>query len=285
MSEMGPPKSLEEFNKRLKSVVGDLFEETYGLSYHVGFSEKRLLNEVSNRNMIEIWKKLESFNIKECNRKLSDGNGHYSKCFRENPKSFLKEALEENFPFLKVTQKHLGIYIDRSGITLPEKNKITVQIAAQIIMSEEEKPVSWTLAELRRQIKANEELVDLLWLSRFSKERTIDEWIKPIFPIEIHIKRGSKNKAFSFVFCEDSLISIPGIISKNSNCINYQKLNVAITILSKILSIFGKTQEEILRHPVFSFYKKHVPLYFDYVCDEWAKEALLKDFSKAVFWV
>jgi hypothetical protein len=58
---MEEPKSLEKFNKRLKSEVDDLLEETFGLLYSLGFSDKKPLNNVTSSNLIAIWKRLAAY--------------------------------------------------------------------------------------------------------------------------------------------------------------------------------------------------------------------------------
>lgn len=102
----------------------------FGLSYEIE-SKNIFKREKTTKNLVEILCAAE---------KYVDGliNEHV------DPHGFLKEVLEKDAPFYVCDDVYiLGIERDRSGLSKNQKNKIVVQLAAQVIWSIKKKQNSY----------------------------------------------------------------------------------------------------------------------------------------------
>jgi hypothetical protein len=78
------------------------------------------------------------------------------------------------------------------NVTLPQKNRIAVQCAAQILWNLKGQEISTIEKMIDRLQKKDDPIFTLLELNRFARRKTISDWISPIFPIS---ERWRKMKA------------------------------------------------------------------------------------------
>ena len=117
-----PPKNMQELEDRLGNYEDALRKLLFGLTYDIE-EGKTLKREKTPEVMVEALCRYEKniMNLKLINEQLQ-------------PVSLLALIIEKDAPLVICDDIHLlGIERDRSGLSLPQKNKIAVQAASQAI--------------------------------------------------------------------------------------------------------------------------------------------------------
>src|SRR5579863_8822167 len=140
-NSVSPPKDLSEFEDRLMELMDELYKDTYGSEYFLN-PDKYLKRDPTFDNLIKIGIEHE---------KRSKGKLLLINQDSKSPYQFLKEALEDDYPFSKHAQNYIGIYLDRSTTTYPKKRSLGVQAAAQVLWFERKGSIS-SIKEMRQEI-------------------------------------------------------------------------------------------------------------------------------------
>ncbi|MBX9744710.1 MAG: hypothetical protein K2X08_05815 [Chlamydiales bacterium] len=185
---------------------------------------------------------------------------------------FLKCVLERNAPLFYQEQNVFGflrIARDRSLLTIPEQNRISVQVAAQILWYEEgdSYPTITSLVKALRS-KSNP-LHGLLKLERFHDAQTLKKWVSPMFPIPTEDRKKHWDRK---VVSSKVLMSIPGVASEAG--INFAKLRYAAQQIARILQSRGWTLSKVLFPPYIQALEALLPQILRMYVREWATEPI-----------
>lgn len=260
-----PPKDLGEFEDRLGVFLEQLRRLFFGLTYDVE-ATKTLKRNKSTEVLVEAL----------CN-------------YEKNLKGKLKNEYLETVPFLKLVLERdaslfgkdrylLGVERDRSGISLPQKNVIAVQCAAQVLWHMEGSKLPTIKAMEKRLLNRSDPWFKLLSLKRFTRDRTIARWVSEVFPVPKGSRKGRPSEKTSADKAFKRLITIPGIFLSKTERINFLKLRFALVCLTHILKSLDWELESIweskyIRHYVRSL--KFYPVLYakDWVCEAFAENS------------
>lgn len=185
---------------------------------------------------------------------------------------FLKRVLEKNAPLFYQEENVaglLGIVRERSPLTIPERNQIGVQVAAQILWREEGGSYR-TITSLAKALRSKENpLHALLKLEKFHDMQTLKKWISPIFPIPAKDRKKHWDRK---AVPSGVLMPIPGIISGAG--INFAKLRHAAQQITRILQSRGWSRNKVLLSPYIQALEDIVPESLRLYVREWAVEPL-----------
>lgn len=272
-----PPVDLKEFEDRLESTVTRLYRFLFGVIYYLDFDERSTLRkDTSLENVIDI--------LITCNKKNSEGikldhKMSFSWNQRHDCYVFLKRVLERNCPLHEDFQEYIGIYIDHSGISLPEKREIAMQAAAQVLWFFNKGQIS-LVSQMRVEIWKNKSLASLLELKRVQNARVVEDWIRKINPMPKAMRKGAPSKRqINNDWLYSNIILIPEVFSENPNRTNFLKLRFTVMVIAKIMSTIGMQQEEILGCKIIQSYEEPLKFYPKNYIREWVVEALLKNGS------
>jgi hypothetical protein len=130
----------------------------------------------------------------------------------------------------------------KTNITLPQKNRIAVQCAAQILWNLKGQEISTIEKMIDRLQKKDDPIFALLELNRFAQKKTIRDWISPIFPISERwrkMKADHPQRALQF----KELRPIPDIHAKDE--IYMGKLLFATFCVARILKLQDWDESQI----------------------------------------
>lgn len=306
--EIKEPNDLLEFQYKLEKFMSELPFMTYGKAFFVGKYPRK---NIDLEKLIKINKEIEASidrstkkTLKEiCNLKKQYGDkycgdihpavfqwflslmidvkslkdlkiqylqfGVEKDCYKDSNYHYLKKMLEQGFPFSEEEQDFLGVHIDNSGIDKFAKPKIAIQAGAQVL---------WFLkGKLIRLVEMSEFFQGgLFFCLNYGNvdEETLKRWVSKINPIPER-KRKRKLKKEEVLNYYKRIVYIPKIFSDEYSKVNFQKLRFAIISITKVLSLIGKTKEEILNHEIIKYYKKKLNFYCAMYVDDWIKETLL----------
>lgn len=238
-----PPSNLNEFEDRLGELLIHLKGLFFGLAQDVE-TGKTLKKEKGSEALAKALCNYEKY----CQTKhdIFFANGIWDLY------NFLKLVLERDVPLLFNEIYILGVTRDRAGLSLPQKNVIAVQAAAQILWHLEKDKIP-NIKEMRGRLKNKENpLYTLLELPRFGS-RTIEDWIREVFPVPHDERRGQPSKEGVSKGFFNELIPIPEIFLEEGKKINFLKLRFAISCLTRVLKTFGWSREEICKSDFILF--------------------------------
>lgn len=251
-----PPKNFKEFEDRLGIYLVDLYKLFFGLIYDVE-SGKTIKRKKDDETLLDALCNCDKFS-KEV-RFVIEGMDHYS---------FLRNAIERDAPFVIYDDIYLlGVERDRSGLFLPEKNKIAIQIAAQVHWNLEKNKIP-TIENMKDFLQNKKNLhYSLLQIQRFNA-RTICDWIRDVFPVPKDSRKGrpSKNGVPEDYF--NDLTPIPGVFFEDCKVINFLKLRFTIIFLARVLKNLGWSIDHVKKSKFIHIYQSPLRFYpYNYVND------------------
>jgi hypothetical protein len=249
------------FWDRLLEVEEKAHRLEYGLSYEIE-SKKIFKREKTTKNLVGILCAAEKYVDGIINEYV-------------DPYGFLKEVLEKDAPFYVCDDMYiLGIERDRSGLSKNQKNKIAVQMAAQVLWYIKKNKIPTIDAMVRHLRSKSEPFYSLIEMNSFHSSRTIEDWIRPIFPLDNHLRKGRplnegrSTKNFNYVR------PIQNVFSNNGKKVNVLKLRFIIFCLSRMLKIFGLSEEQIKVFNLVQIYTMPLPMYLHTYVYMWINEAM-----------
>ena len=162
----------------------------------------------------------------------------------------LEYALAEGIYIPENVQQKLGIYIDYTPLSKKDRKHIPIQAAAQVIGYQLDE---FNAQHVKNEMFNNDKLFGILPLDEWKSVRDYDEseagfsdkdrakrivtLISSVNPIPIEKRRG--RKPYSARSIEVEPILIPSMINPKTHRVNYQKVNIAIEYIAKVLVIYG----------------------------------------------
>jgi hypothetical protein len=259
------PMDLRGFEDRVLELEGKLRSLVFGLAYDMD-TGKTLKREKTSKNLVDAL----------CNyEKYVKGIIHE----QLDPIGLLKEIIERDAPFLVCNDEYiLGVKRDRSGLSLPQKNKIAFQVAAQILWFLEKNKIPTIEAmEIRLRDKKNP-LYDLLEIKKFRK-RTVQDWVGDVFPIPKHSRKGRPVKSGVSENKFNKRIPIPEVILGKGKIINFLKLRFVIMCFSVFLRALNWSKDQIEKSVFIQAYKPHLKFYLWMYIKCWICRAVEKNSS------
>jgi hypothetical protein len=266
---VSPPKDFREFEDRIGEFEEKLRNLFFGLTYDIE-TKKTLKREKTPEAIVEALCKHEKYFQKHnvINEQLS-------------PLFVLMLAIERDAPLVVCEDTYLlGIERDRSGLTLPQKNKISVQAAAQVLWYLEKDRIPNIGKMTNLLLDKSNALYKLFKIGRFSPtSRAITIWVSEIFPVPKGNRQGHK---FHHSDHFDNLIRIPGVFQEGYSTLNVLKLRFALDCITKVLELKGWTVDEIKRCDLVNFYLEPIRKYPLYLLCDWIRCSGLPKLSKAL---
>jgi hypothetical protein len=250
-----PPKDFDDFRERLGIFVRCIWQLVFGINHDVKES-KTLKQEKSDKAIIEALCNFEKF----CREKRS-----WSEWVDAYP--LLRSILEKDASLMEMDLWLLGTERDREGLSLPQKNEISVQCAGQVLWDFEGIRIP-TIAAMICRLKKEDKLKSLLDLGRFYDDGTLRGWLMPVFPKpEEH--RKSKNRLEPTDF--EEIKPIPTIFSERG--VNFLHLRFAVICYTRILRIFNQGLDQILESKVIRSITHPLHFYPNMYVRDWVEEA------------
>jgi hypothetical protein len=250
-----PPKDFDEFQERLGIFVRCIWQLVFGINHDVKES-KTLRQEKSDEAIIDALCNFENF----CREKRS-----WSELVDAYP--LLRSILERGGSLMGMDLWLLGIERDRGGLSLPQKNEISVQCAGQVLWDIEGASIP-TIAAMVKRLRKEVALSNLLDLKRFHDDRTVRQWLMPVFPKpKGHRKRKNRLESTDF----EEIVPIPTIFSEKG--VNFLHLHFAAIRYTRILKIFNQTLDQILESKVIRKLTHPLRFYPSMYVRDWVEEA------------
>lgn len=263
------------FVDRLIEVEGKLRDRFFGLTYEIE-STIMLRRDRSPEALMEALAIGEKYFSKEkVIHEQIDGYG------------FLKLALEKDTPLFDYEDylfSCVGIKRDHSGISLSQKNAISVQSAAQVFWYLRKSKIP-NIAEMKKELMDKKNpLYELLKMNQYSigeDAQTIDKWISKIFPVPEDLRKGRPSKKGIAPSLFDNLIPIPEVFPENGAKINFLKLRFTLECLTRVLKALDWQLEQIIGSQFINLYTR--PLGFEFyvfsksIIENWVREAFAKN--------
>lgn len=250
----------ESFEDRLLALEEKLRERVFGLDHDVG-STKNIKRDKTNENLVNALCYFEKHANDVINEQL-------------NPTGLLKAILDNDAPFLVCDDMYiLGVERDRSKLFVPQKNEIAFQVAAQLIwyFKKNEIPTIDSMVKFLRS--KNSPLYSLLKPMKFHSSRTIEDWVRSVFPLENRLRKGRPRddgrKAADFAYVR----LIQNVFSEKNKKVNFAKLRFIILCLSQMLKIWGLSTEKIKTCGLTQAYILPLPIHLHRFLYIWINEA------------
>jgi len=261
------PQNLKEFEDRLSEFLYYLHDRFFGYAYEV-VSTKMLKRDKSDEILVDVLCGFEKY----CREKKDEIYAREKLAVY----GFLKLALERDAPF--DSEYHLGVGRDRSGLTSPQKNKIAIQAAAQVLWNLEKNNIP-TIKEMKEKLKNKENPIHMIFqINRFNS-RTIENWVSKIFPVPKDSRKGHPLKEGVPEELFKNLIPIPGIFLEDGNMINFPKLRFAIICLTRVLITLGWSIDQIEKSSFVKLYQSPLKFYPHMYVNDWIKDAAVENSS------
>ncbi len=185
---------------------------------------------------------------------------------------FLKRVLEKNAPLL-YQEQHLcgllGIVRDRSPLTIHEQDRISLQVAAQVLWGEEGDSYL-TITFLVKALRSKEHpLHALLKLNKFHDEQRFKKMVSPCFR---YLQRIAKSIGAEILFLQKSCCLFQELALKKG--INFVKLRFAARQITRILQSRGWPLSKALSSPYIQALEALLPETLHTYVREWATEPL-----------
>lgn len=258
------PQSEDEewcFEDRLLEIEEKLRERVFGLDHDIE-SRKALKREKTNENLVTTLCDFEKYTNGIIYEQL-------------NPIELLKKIIDRNAPFLVCDDMYiLRVERDRSELSLPQKNEIAIQVAAQLIwyIKKDEFPTIGAMAKCLLSEDAC--FYSLLEMKRFQSPRTVENWIRPVFPVENHLRKGRPLDDGREKTLFDHVRLIENVFSENNKKVNFMKLRFIIFCLSRMLKIFGLSINQIKTFDLTRAYILPLPIHLHMYVYIWINEAV-----------
>lgn len=260
-----PPKSFSEFEDRLLEIEEKLRNVVFGLSYDTELG-KTLKREKSNENIVTALCNYEKY-VKGVINEQCCSIG------------LLKLIIEKDAPFLVCDDEYiLGVKRDRSGLSLPQKNKIAIQAAAQVFWYLEKNKIP-TIDAMTSKLRDKKNALCTLWEINKFGSRAIEDWICEVFPIPVHLRKGRPSKSGLSESYFDTLITIPEIFLEDNKMINFLKLKFAIISYTQILKTLGWSIDQIKDSIFIQQYKSFLKFYLWIYVKNWIEDTAKKNSS------
>jgi hypothetical protein len=253
------PSSPQWFEWKLGTIFDALRDRFFGYTYDV-VSKKTLRRDKSEESLVDALLCFEKYCEEHDDRLPTESLIPYK---------FLKLVLERNaslFGFEEELFDPIGIKRDRSGISLPQKNTIAVQCAGQILWHLEGRQIDSIEAMEERLLRKEPLLFQLLELHRFSSDRTIENWLRPIFPRPPEERKQPNRKG-----ALDRLVPIPGVHAEHGT--NFQKLQFAATSITRILRILGWKIDQVIDSTFIELLGRPIGPYLRSYLQDWVNQA------------
>lgn len=255
------PSTPQWFEWKLGKVYDALRDRFFGYTYDV-VSTKTLKREKNEETLVDALLCFEEHCVENNNQLPTEFL---------NPYHFLKLVLEKNASLFGLEEElfdPVGVRRDRSRLSLPQKNMIAVQCAAQVLWHLDGR-MSPTIEAMERRLLKREPLIyQLLELNRFGSDRTIENWIRPIFPKPPE-KRKRKRPRYEEKL--ENIIPIPGVHSEIGT--NFLKLRFVAICISRILSTLEWQVDQIIDSKFISQLSNPVGSYLNSYVQDWVEEA------------
>lgn len=224
-----PPKDLKEFEDRLGMFLHDLKNLFFGVIHEVE-TGKRVKRDTSIASLVHALLRYE---------KHQNKNVPSPEMLETYP--FLKLVLEKDAALFGKDRYLLGIQRNRSGLSTPKKNVIAVRCAAQVLWHLERSQIPTIEAMEDRLLDRKYPFYELLDLGRFHSPRTIEKWVRAVFPVpqaERKKHRTKNDSAFK------NIIPIPNIFTDTG--VSFPRLRFALICLTRILKTLNWRQRQIV---------------------------------------
>jgi hypothetical protein len=259
------PCSDREFEERLGELLQYLRDRFFGITYEI-VSSKTIKREKNNETLVEAMCNFE----KCCNDKKYEALANEKLPIY----GFLKLALEKDAPF--DSEYHLGIQRDRSGLSLPQKNAIAVQCAAQVLWHLEGSQIPSIEAMERTLLDRSRLFFDLLELDRFNNPRTIEDWVRAVFPVPRGDRKKGRLKSMT-AFAD--IIFIPGIFTESG--VSFPRLRFALVSITRVLKALDWQLSEIVKSRPIILLVEKLQFYPRLYVMDWIEEAYV--FNGSIF--
>jgi len=257
------PKNFQELETRFFLYEERLRECLFGFAHKLGL--KKTIKKVESLDTI-----VDCLTEYE---KIENKVNVYNEQF--NPLQLINVIIEKNLPFMICKDKYiLGIERDRSGLSVPEQNRISFQVAAQILwaVKKNEHPTIESMIDCLED-EQNPFYLPLK-VDRFNNPRTIRNWISEVFPIpkKERKRRLSDEEASNHYF--DVLVPVPGIFMEGGSVVNFVKLKFGLEWTVQILKILKWSDEQIRSSNFVEQYRGSLTFYLPMYVDLWVDGAL-----------
>jgi hypothetical protein len=256
-----PPKDIREFEDRWGKYDEALRNLLFGFTYDIE-SGKTLKREKTPEVMVDALCRYEknTMNLKIINEQLQ-------------PWFLIAFIIEKDAPLVICDDIYLfGIERDRSGLSIPQKNKIAVQAVSQSIWHLKKNKIP-TIEKMKEMLlDKHEPFFDLLQLDRFNSESTLEDWISEVFPLPLDERKGRTPKAGISAEHFENLIPIPGVFTED-NQVNLLKLRFVIKCLAMSLNLLGLDKHVIEDSPLIKLYQSSKNLIIDLMIFEGIRDA------------
>lgn len=251
LAEESAPNNLQEFEDRLIQLLDDL-------DNNIIFDPN--CKKIKNINSLDYG----------THRQILD-NYSSSPIFSEqiiSPYKFLKSVLESNTSLNGKDYYYLGVHRHGSILSKPEKNKIAVQCAAQIIWHFYKNTFPTIESMVLHLKNPNDKIFQFLEIYNFQSPRTFKNWIRSVFPIDENSRKCKKIKNendFAEIWLQ------PDIIKANS--VDFCKMRFVIECTTLIMKLLGYDLKDILNFPTISYFHCHLKFYLKKYVIDWVNEA------------
>jgi hypothetical protein len=263
-----PPKNWVEFENRLLAFDADLRRLIFGFIYDIE-SGKTIKREKTTEAIVEAL-----CNYDKYAKDLTVIHEYIDPC------RLLKQILERDAPLIVCDDIYLlGVKRERSGLSLPQKNKIAVQATAQVLWYLEKCKIP-TIEKMKKTLLNKKNLFhNLFQLSRFNHSRTIENWVREVFPMPKSSRKrhSSKNELSNNHF--DTLIPIPGVFLEDGKMINFLKFRFAIVCLVRVLITLGWSIVQVKNSIFINFYQSRLKFLPYIYVNNWINEAVASNGS------
>lgn len=184
-------------------------------------------------------------------------------------REFWQLVIEGNIPLGYEEEKifgYLGVKRELSALTVAEKNRIQVQVVAQILWRlypERYLTITALVEDLQNKQFS---LYALLNLDRFQSDRELANKVSPMFPVAKKERRYWAREGIT----KEELRPIPKIYSKKG--MNLAKLRFAVQQIGKILNHFGWHPSQILGSEFIQQLESSLPEQMRIFLKEWTLE-------------
>ncbi len=159
-----------------------------------------------------------------------------------------------------------GIVRDRSGVTKPEKNEISIQCAGQILWYLEGNKIPTIESMKTRLLDQASPLFKLLEPDRFFDSEILLDRLRLIFPIPKEKRKEKWN-----ITVGDIPIPVPGIFTDAG--INFPKLRFAVHCITTILKAFQWKINKIFESKFIEMLIPKGEYIFSWYVTDWIKES------------
>ena len=258
--DFSPPKSLEVFEYRLLICYRDTQTSHFGHAHFL--AEGKTLKKRTDYKAL-----VDTLIVHEkCSKRV--------KRSRLNPKDvyeFLKYLLERNAPTGLPDEFILGFQRDRSRrlsktrleLSIPEKNKIAAQAAAQVLWFIEGERIP-TLAEMGKRLR-QAPFTSLFGFHKLHKVPNFLSWIRPVFPVPSELRKQNQIPSHHF----KTVAEIPDIFTEKG--VDFLRLLFALQCITRVMKSQGMNLNQIRESQPVSLLIGNFRFYLQDYAEDWIK--------------